>query len=224
MGLISKAVFSSLVGTTSLAAYLAAKNPVISPLAASDPIWTSKLFKRYNPSANPATQDVCIKRVSLDKIRPELLKNPGDLVLEYCRGIWSGYGFEVQRRYLQWKHYGPETSTQLWTKEQLSQSTYEKGTCLVDHFEVVEKTPTSITVRCGDSPRNQSLRGGDGLFVIGAVVDDTRAEVELTLKSCLFSSQGEVLGVKGPMPPWMEELHQWYARIWSESGSRRLLK
>ncbi|KAF5121884.1 hypothetical protein E5D57_012355 [Metarhizium anisopliae] len=224
MGLLSKTVFSSLVATTSLAAYLAAKNPVLSPLAASDPIWTSKLFKRYNPSANPATQDVCIKRLPLDRIRPELLKNPGDLVLEYCRGVWSGYGFEAQRRYLEWKYRGPETSAHLWTREQLSQSAYDKGTCIADHFEVVEKTATSITVRCGDSPRLRGPRGGDGLFVIGAVVDDARAEVELTLKSCLFASQGKVLGDKGPMPPWMEELHQWYARIWSESGSRRLLK
>lgn len=89
---------------------------------------------------------------------------------------------------------------------------------------MVEKTPTSITVRCGDSPRKQALRGSDGLFVIGAVVDDARGEVELTLKSCLFPSQGKVMGIKGPMPSWMEELHQWYARIWSETGSRRLLK
>ncbi|KHN95246.1 uncharacterized protein MAM_06957 [Metarhizium album ARSEF 1941] len=224
MGLVSKAIFSSLLGTTTVAAYLAVKNPVISPLAASDPIWTSKLFKRYNPSANPATQDICIRRIPLDRIRPELVKNPRHLVLEYCRGIWSGYGFRAQRRYLQWKHQGPDTSTQLWTTEQLSESKYERGTCFVDHFEVVEKTPTSITVRCGDSPRTQALRESDGLFVIGAVVDDARGEVELTLKSCLFSSQGKVLGVKGPMPPWMDTLHQWYARIWSETGSWRLLK
>lgn len=97
MGLIAKAAFSSLIGTTGLAAYLAAKNPVISPIAASDAIWSSKLFKRYNPSANPATQDVCIKRIPLEKIRPELLKNPGDLALEYCRGVWAGHGkFEVR--------------------------------------------------------------------------------------------------------------------------------
>lgn len=92
MGLISKAVYSSVVGTTGLAAYLAAKNPVISPLAAADPIWSSRLYKRYNPSANPATQDVCIKRIPISKIRPELLNNKGDLALEYCRGVWSGVG------------------------------------------------------------------------------------------------------------------------------------
>ncbi|KAL6787345.1 hypothetical protein J3E68DRAFT_153111 [Trichoderma sp. SZMC 28012] len=224
MGLLFKAAVSSFVGTTGLAAYLAAKNRIISPLAASDPIWTSVLFKRYNPSANPATQDICIKRLPLHKIRPELLRNPGDLALEYCRGVWSGSGFEVQRRYLQWKYRGPETCHHLWTKQQLAQSNYEKGTCIVDHFEVVEKTATSITVRCGDSPRNQSLRPSDGLFEIGAVVDDTRGEVELTLKSCLFSSQGKISGEDGPMPPWMEILHRWYARIWSQTGSQMLLK
>lgn len=133
-------------------------------------------------------------------------------------------GFEIQRRYLQWKYSAPETSHNLWTREQLAASDYAKGTCIADHFEVVDKTPTSITVRCGDSPRNQPPRASDGLFVIGATVDKQREEVELTLKSCLFSSEGKVEGVKGPMPPWMEELHQWYARIWSEAGSRRLLK
>ncbi|KAK3186410.1 hypothetical protein K4F52_004711 [Lecanicillium sp. MT-2017a] len=224
MGLIRKAFFFSAFGTTGVAAYLAAKNPIISPLAATDAIWKSSVFRKYNPSANPATQDVCIKRIPIDKIRPELIKNPSALTLEYCRGVWSGVGFEVQRRYLEWKYSGPETAHNLWSRQQLAESNYDKGTCIVEHFEVVEKTNTSITVRCGDSPRKQEPRPSDGLFVIGAVVDEARGEVELTLKSCLFSSQGKVDGIKGPMPTWMEELHQWYARIWSETGSRKLLK
>lgn len=133
-------------------------------------------------------------------------------------------GFAIQRRYLDFKWRSPETAQQLWTNEQLATSTYEKGTCITDHFEVLEKTPTAITVRCGDSPRNQPLRPSDGLFVISAKVDKEREEVELQLKSCLYSSKGSISGFKGPMPPWMEELHQWYARIWSETGSWRLLK
>ncbi|CAM1501463.1 Fc.00g034470.m01.CDS01 [Cosmosporella sp. VM-42] len=224
MGFLSKTVFSSLLGTSSLAAYLAARNPVISPLASADPIWTSKIYKRFNPNSNPATQDICIKRIPLSKIRPELLKNEGDLALEFCRGVWSGLGFTIQRQYLDYKYRGPETAHQLWSQEQLSQSSYERGTCITDHFEVVEKTPNAITVRCGDSPRNQELRASDGLFIISATIDEKRGEVELGLKSCLFSSKGKVSGFKGPMPPWMEELHQWYARIWAETGSRRLLK
>lgn len=125
---------------------------------------------------------------------------------------------------MDYKWRGPETAQQLWTNEQLATSTYDKGAIITDHFEVLEKTPTSITVRCGDSPRNQSLRPSDGLFVISATVDKQREEIELQLKSCLFSSQGSIKGFKGPMPPWMDELHQWYSRIWMETASWKLLK
>jgi len=224
MGIIRTTVFTGLLTTSTAAAYLAARNPVISPLAATDPIWTSSLFKRHNPSRNPSTQDVCIRRIPLDKIRPELLQKEGDLALEFCRGVWSGWGFAVQRKYLDLKYRGPETAKQLWTNEELAQSNYDKGTCIADHFEVVEKTPTAITVRCGDSPRKQDPRASDGLFIISATVDKQREEVELRLKTCLFSSEGTIQGTKGPMPAWMEEMHQWYARIWSETGSWRLLK
>ncbi|KAH6880792.1 hypothetical protein B0T10DRAFT_143340 [Thelonectria olida] len=224
MGIIRKTIFASLLGTSTAAAYLAAKNPVISPLPPNDAIWSSSVYKRHNPSRNPATQDVCIRRIPIDKIRPELLQNNGDLTVEFCRGVWSGVGFAVQQKYLEWKWRGPETEDQLWTTEQLSESTYDKGTKFTDHFEIVEKTRDAITVRCGDSPRNQGLRGSDGLFVISTSIDKDHGEVELRLKSCLYHSEGKVAGNKGPMPPWMEELHQWYARIWSETAARRLLK
>lgn len=130
----------------------------------------------------------------------------------------------MQRKYLDSKYRGPETEKQLWDTEELAASTYDKGTVITDHFEVVEKTPTSITVRCGDSPRNKGLRASDGLFVISATIDKPREEVELRLKSVLFQSEGTVVGTKGPMPPWMEELHQWYARIWTETASWKLRK
>ncbi|KAI9150323.1 hypothetical protein HJFPF1_10082 [Paramyrothecium foliicola] len=224
MGILRLTVYTGLLATSGSAAYLAARNPVIAPLGASDPLWKSSLYRRFNPSANPATQDVCIKRIPLSKVRPELLEKEGDLALEFCRGVWSGLGFAIQRKYLEMKWKGPETAQQLWSKEQLAQSKYETGTCITDHFEVVERTPNTITVRCGDSPRNQALRGSDGLFSLSAIVDKEREEVELRLRSCLFSSQGTVPGHAGPMPPWMEELHQWYARIWSETGSWKLLK
>ena len=92
MGIIRKTIFASLLGTSTAAAYLAAKNPVISPLPPNDAIWSSSVYKRHNPSRNPATQDVCIRRIPIDKIRPELLQNNGDLTVEFCRGVWSGVG------------------------------------------------------------------------------------------------------------------------------------
>jgi hypothetical protein len=130
----------------------------------------------------------------------------------------------IQRRYLDWKWRGPETAQQLWTNEQLATSDYAKGTPITDHFEVLDKSPTAITIRCGDSPRNQALRGSDGLFVIGAKIDKDHQEAELTLKSCLYSSEGTITGIKGPMPAWIEELHQWYVRLLLETASWKLLK
>ncbi|KAH6981687.1 hypothetical protein BKA56DRAFT_584303 [Ilyonectria sp. MPI-CAGE-AT-0026] len=224
MGILGKTVFTALLGTSTAAAVLAARNPVISPLPANDPIWWSKPYKQRNPNRNPATQDVCIKRIPLDKIRPELLKKDGDLTVEFCRGLWSGLGFTIQQKYLEYKWRSPETEDQLWDQEQLAESTYDKGTKFTDHFEVVEKTARDITVRCGDSPRNQGLRGSDGLFVISTSIDQVHGEVELRLKSCLFHSEGKFPGNKGPMPGWMEEMHQWYSRIWSETAARKLLK
>ncbi|CRG91146.1 hypothetical protein PISL3812_08194 [Talaromyces islandicus] len=224
MGILRTTIFTGLLGTTGAAAYLAAKNPVISPLDSSDGIWTSQIYKQRNPARNPATQDYSVKRIPFSKIRPELLEKDGDLTLEFCRGLWSGWGYAVQRKYLDFKWRGPETASQLWTTQQLATSNYDKGTYITDHFEVLEKTPDAITIRCGDSPRNQPLRGSDGLFIISTKIDKKREEVELKLKSCLYSSQGTVSGVKGPMPPWMEELHQWYVRIWSETASWKLLK
>ena len=82
----------TLLATSTGAAYLASQNPVISPLPANDPIWSSRLFRRANPNGNPATQDVVIKRIPLEKIKPELLQKNGDLALEFCRGVWSGWG------------------------------------------------------------------------------------------------------------------------------------
>jgi len=90
---------------------------------------------------------------------------------------------------------------------------------LTDHFEVVEKTPTEIIVRCGDTPRNQGNRASDGLFVISATIDEKNGEAVLGLKSCFFTSEKKVEGIQGPMPGWIEELHRWYSRVWMTTGS-----
>lgn len=90
--IVRKTIFPGLLGASTAAAYLASQNPVVSPLPANDPIWSSRLFRRANPNGNPATNDVCIKRIPFSKIRPELLKKENDLSLEFCRGLWSGWG------------------------------------------------------------------------------------------------------------------------------------
>ncbi|KAL1837188.1 hypothetical protein VTK73DRAFT_4769 [Phialemonium thermophilum] len=133
-------------------------------------------------------------------------------------------GYAFQRAYLARKYKGPATANQLWTKKQLSESTYEPGTQITDHFEVVDKTPTEITVRCGDSPRRPEPRNSDGLFVMSAKVDREQGVVELGVKSCFFNSLTRQEGIAGPMPPWMENLHAWYSRLLLATASWRLVR
>lgn len=63
---------------------------------ASDHIFNTTLFARYNPNNAPVTQDVCLRRVPLSNIRPELLesekKGEGKLVEAFCQGVWGGIG------------------------------------------------------------------------------------------------------------------------------------
>jgi hypothetical protein len=108
--------------------------------------------------------------------------------------------------------------------EELARSDYEVGTKLNDHFEVVERTPTEIVVRCGDTPRNPGPRPSDGLFVISAEIDEKRGEAVLGLKSCFFNGATKMPGPRGPMPPLTEHLHRWYARLWMVTGASKVTR
>jgi hypothetical protein len=140
------------------------------------------------------------------------------------------------------------TADHLWDKEELKASTYEVGTKITDHFEVVAKNPTSIIVRCGDSPRNQDVRGSDGLFEMQAEIKKDEGVAEFGLKSVFYVSgststwlvtaslskhaddmltwtqnglaQPDKEG-KPPAPPmdaWIQWLHQQYTKVLMETA------
>ncbi len=95
MGIVRKLTLCTGVlaglGTGALG-YLRTSTTIISPLPQDDPLWRSKSYAKYNTHHNAPMQDICVKRIPLDKIRPELLQHDGDLALEFCRGVWSGLG------------------------------------------------------------------------------------------------------------------------------------
>lgn len=62
------------------------------------------------------------------------------------------------------------------------------GTKITDHFEVVAKSPESIIVRCGDSPRNKDVRESDGLFEMQAEIKKDEGVAEFGLKSVFYVS------------------------------------
>ncbi|KAJ6542713.1 hypothetical protein B0H19DRAFT_1035126 [Mycena capillaripes] len=189
----------------------------------NDPILTSNHFKQFNPNQNvPVLHDLCVRRVPLSQIKPELLKEEGKLVESFCTGVWSGFGYEIQRRYLERKYRGQETAHQLWDTGELAQSTYPVGTEITDHFQVISHTPTSITVRCGDSPRNSGVRPNDGVFEMSAVVNEIEGVAEFGLKSVFFQGEGKSDG--GSLPPHIAFAHRLYTKLWMESALRKVVK
>jgi len=127
-----------------------------------------------------------------------------------------------QRRYLEKKYRGPETSSQLWDRPALKQSTYPVGTQITDHFEVISHTDDSIIVRCGDTPRKTDPRPSDGLFEMKTEILKNEGVAEFQLKSVLYQGLGKAEGK--PMPWHVELLHRWYAKLWMETSVRTLLR
>ncbi|KAJ5908761.1 hypothetical protein N7495_001443 [Penicillium taxi] len=194
----------------------ATRNDIFTPMDASDPIFQSPIFKKLNPNQNPTFHDLCVRRIELGKIRPELLEKKGKLVEAFCAGVWGGMGYIPQRAILQWHNKNPETADQLWDRKDLISNSYEIGTLITDHFEVVEKDEERIVVRCGDTPLHRDVRPSDGLFEIGAVIKQEEGVAEFTLKSCLFQGEG-----KADAPPFdsmMDWLHKQYTKLWMETA------
>lgn len=95
MGVI-KALFKTAVygaaTTVATFAVLTRKSEFPPVTAAAEELFKSELYKRLNPDGNTPLYDVCVRRVRLDKIRPELRNEPEALVTAFCAGIWSGNG------------------------------------------------------------------------------------------------------------------------------------
>lgn len=125
-------------------------------------------------------------------------------------------GYIPQRAYLARKYQGPETASHLWERKDLLSSSYELGTIVTDHFEVVDKTEDHITVRCGDSPRIQEVRASDGLFEIAAVIKKDQGVAEFSLKSCFYQGLGKA--ESEPMGPFMAWLHRQYTKLLLETA------
>jgi hypothetical protein len=94
MGIFGKALgaagWSSLAGA---AFYVTlTRHCVIKDVPPTDYIFSNTLYARYNPNNAPVTQDICVRQVPLNKIKPELLEQDGKLVEAFCQGIWGGLG------------------------------------------------------------------------------------------------------------------------------------
>jgi hypothetical protein len=72
--------------------FFATRKNVFVPLEPTDAIFQHHLLRKLNPSSNPTMHDVCVRRIPISDIRPELLDKEGGLVEAFCAGVWSGWG------------------------------------------------------------------------------------------------------------------------------------
>ncbi|KAF2825078.1 hypothetical protein CC86DRAFT_407315 [Ophiobolus disseminans] len=206
------------------------RNTKFVPYDASHADHTTTVFKQHNPRSNPPVCiDHAIKQIPYAKL-PEKYKlredkvDQAQLATDFCRGVWGGPAFKVQRKYLERKYRAlPGREDHLWDVKELEKSGYEVGTKIVDHFEVLEHTDEKVIVRCGDSPLNADHRPSDGLFSMEVSTDDARQMATFSLKSIFVNTTPE--GKDSQALPWNFQLaHRWYTKLWMESATRKLLK
>ncbi len=131
-------------------------------------------------------------------------------------------GYAYQRSFLEKKYKNTTTAHQLWSRDELKASSYDVGTEITDHFQVVSKTPSAIVVRCGDSPLKREVRESDGLFEMGVKINREEGVAEFSLKSVFYKGLGKA--DSKPMPEHIEFLHRLYTKLWMETAIGNVLR
>lgn len=125
------------------------------PYDTTAPEHSSPTFQSHNPAANPPVCiDHAVKEVPYGKLpqrywvkgsNGRIGVDKAQLTTDFCRGVWSGVAFRVQRRYLERKYRAlPGREDQLWDVKELASSEYAVGTKITDHFEVVEHAQDKV--------------------------------------------------------------------------------
>ncbi|EED17121.1 conserved hypothetical protein [Talaromyces stipitatus ATCC 10500] len=179
----------------------------------NDPLFQTRFLRMYNPNNNPSVNDSCVRKVPLDKIRPELVEDAlagGSMLLErFCAGVWGGYGYALQRRIMTWSCRDESNKHMLWDKKQLLDSAYK---------EVLKKSSKSIIMRGGMSPsiNPDKPREMDNLSEITVNIDLKQGQVEFRLKNIFFNGSENGSGALFPKPVlW---LHFQYCKLLVEAG------
>jgi hypothetical protein len=120
------------------------------PYDANSPDLTTAVFKTHNPASNPpicidhATKSIPYAKLP-EKYRTTDKVDQAQLATDFCRGVWGGAAYRVQRKYLERKYRKlPGREDHLWDVKELERSEYAVGTKITDHFEVVEHTKDKV--------------------------------------------------------------------------------
>jgi hypothetical protein len=143
LGLTGAAAANALLGYSVFSFYT--RNTTFVPYDTEHPDLLTETFTKHNPLRNkPGCIDHAIKTLPLQPFRERYGLKEGEkvpverLTTDFCRGIWSGIGFRVQRRMMERKYRAlPGREGDLWDVKQMEKSEYPVGEKIVDHFEVV---------------------------------------------------------------------------------------
>ncbi|RMZ68670.1 3-hydroxyacyl- dehyrogenase [Pyrenophora seminiperda CCB06] len=210
------------------------RNTKFVPFDTSSPDLSTAVFRAHNPHGNPpACIDHAIKQVPYGKLPQKYwIKSSGDgitvdqraLTTDFCRSVWSGVAFRVQRRIMERKYRNLEgRDKHLWDVKELAKNEYPVGTGIVDHFEVVQHTDDKVIVRCGDSPFIAEHRPSDGLFSMEVSKDDEAQVATFHLKSVFVDTTPEGKNSE-PQPGPLQAAHRLYTKLWMESATRKMIK
>ncbi|CCT68095.1 uncharacterized protein FFUJ_06858 [Fusarium fujikuroi IMI 58289] len=190
-------------------------------------LYEHPLLKKINPWNKPGSADSCVREVpfnNLDKVMLEDAKKGGTKLVErFMAGTWGGFGYGIQRRIMTFFK-NEANKNDLWDKKDLLASTYEPGTYFTNHFVVLSKTPTCITLRgCFDPHQSPpSPMDVDNLVEIRAELDEMRQVAVLKLQVITFDGRKEASDKEdlfGGVGGW---LHRRYSTLLVESGARNL--
>ncbi|KAH6629140.1 hypothetical protein C7974DRAFT_181984 [Boeremia exigua] len=229
LGLAGAAGANALLGYSVFSFYT--RNTTFVPYDTSSPDLLTPTFTAHNPLKNaPACIDHAVKTLPLQKFRERYGLQPGAkvpverLTTDFCRGIWSGIGYRIQRRVLERKYRAlPGREDQLWDVKALEKSEYPVNTVITDHFEVVEHDANKVIVRCGDSPLVKEHRASDGLFSMEVTTDEKADTATFHLKSVFVNTTPEGTGSE-PQPAALQLAHRMYTKFWMEGATRKMLK
>lgn len=91
--LVQSAKLAIAGGTIGLGSFfIYTRHTKFSPVEDSDPLIKLVKEKGWNPHNNPMIKDLYVRRVPLEKIRPELRDSPVRLTRALCAGVWSNWG------------------------------------------------------------------------------------------------------------------------------------
>ncbi|KAF5975534.1 hypothetical protein FBULB1_7314 [Fusarium bulbicola] len=188
-------------------------------------LYEHPLLKQINPWNKPGSADSCVRGVPFDRLDKVLLedaKNGGTKLVErFSAGMWGGFGYGIQRRIMTFFK-NEANKNDLWEKKDLLASTYEIGTYFTNHFVVLSKTPTCITMRgCFDPHQSPpSPMDVDNLVEIRAELDEAKQMAVLKLQVITFDGRKEASDKEDPFGGVGGWLHRRYSTLLVESGAK----